>query len=181
MRVIGGSFKGRVFHAPKNLPTRPTTDQAKEGLFNILNNRIDLTECRILDLFSGIGSISLEFLSRGANAVMSIDQHPKCVRFQQECCEKLELDNWTLIRADVFRQLPNTLGPFDLIFADPPYDIPDHKRIHELIMEFNLLKPNGLFILEHEKGLPSETWNGFEQLRKYGRVHFSFFVQNLIK
>lgn len=181
MRVIGGTLKGRIFHAPKNLPTRPTTDQAKEGLFNILNNRIDLTECRVLDLFSGIGSVSLEFLSRGAETVTSIDSHPKCVRFQQESGEKLQLENWDQLRGDVLRYLPNAHGQFDVIFADPPYDILDHKRIHELILEFELLKRDGLFILEHEQGLATEPWNGFEQLRKYGRVHFSFFNQNLIK
>lgn len=181
MRVIGGSLKGRVFHAPKNLPTRPTTDQAKEGLFNILNHRIDLTECNVLDLYSGIGSMSLEFASRGAHSVTGIDKNPKCVRFQQECADNFKVENWDILRSDVLRYLPNAPIQFDLIFADPPYDIPDHKRIHELIIEFDLLKPGGLFILEHEHGLPTETWNGFEQLRKYGRVHFSFFDQNLMK
>ena len=181
MRVIGGVFKGRVFHAPKNLPTRPTTDQAKEGLFNILNNRINLTDSRILDLFSGIGSISLEFLSRGANEVTSVDKHSKCVRFQQECSQKLQIENWDQLRADALRHLANAHGQFDVIFADPPYDFPNHSRIHDSIIEFDLLKRDGLFIMEHEHGLDTESWKGFEQMRKYGRVHFSFFNQNLMK
>ena len=181
MRIIGGEFKGRTFRAPGNLPTRPTTDQAKEALFNILVNRVELSEMCVLDLFSGIGSVSLEFISRGVNQLTSIDRNPKCLRFQDDCRQKLNIENWSTSRNDVLRFLPNAASKFDLVFADPPYDFPDHQRVHELIMEWELLKPDGLFILEHDSTLKTEDWSGFEQMRRYGRVHFSFFDQNLMK
>ena len=181
MRIIGGQFKGRRFRAPSNLPTRPTTDQAKEALFNVLVNRVDFEDMRVLDLCSGIGSVSLEFVSRGVKSLTSVDRNSRCVRFQNECKDLLHIENWSIIRADILKFLPNTGGSFELIFADPPYDFEYHKRIHESIIEFEFLSNDGVFILEHDATLKTDNWAGFEQCRRYGRVHFSFFDQNLMK
>jgi len=174
MRIISGTLKGRRIQAPANLPVRPTTDFAKESLFNVLNNRVDFDELNVLDLFAGIGGISYEFASRGAN-VLAIEQNPKCADFIKQTAEHLRIENVHVMRTDVFAYIAKTRQTFDLIFADPPYDLPTIDLLPSLIFEYNLLNPNGLFILEHSEKHDYSSVPKFSELRKYGKVHFSFF------
>jgi 16S rRNA (guanine966-N2)-methyltransferase len=174
MRIIGGTFKGRTIRVPNNLPVRPTTDFAKEGLFNILNNRIVYPETKVLDLFSGTGHISLEFASRGASDITSVDSNIKCISFQRDMAGKLGVSVNT-IKADVFDFLKNKAAKYDLIFADPPYDLEEIPVIHQLVFEKGLLDKDGLLIIEHGPRTDLSGLPWFKQHRKYGNVNFSFF------
>lgn len=174
MRIIGGWHKGKVLKVPKDLPVRPTTDFAKEALFNILNNRIEFENLTVLDLFSGTGHIAFEFASRGANQVAAIDQNIKCIRFISDTSKQLNL-NITTVKSDVFDFLKKSGGQYDLIFADPPYELPNMSEIHELIRQHQMLQKNGLLIIEHGPKTDLSLLEGFEKMRKYGNVHFSFF------
>jgi 16S rRNA (guanine(966)-N(2))-methyltransferase RsmD len=173
MRIISGSLKGRRIQAP-SLPVRPTTDFAKESLFNVLNNRVDFDELNVLDLFAGIGSISYEFASRGAS-VLAVEINPKCADFIKQTVEHLHIENFHIMRTDAFAYIAKTRQTFDLIFADPPYDLPTMDLLPSLIFEYNLLNPNGIFILEHSEKQDYSNVPQFLELRKYGKVHFSFF------
>lgn len=153
---------------------RPTTDFAKEGLFNILNNRIDLEGANLLDLFSGTGHISLEFASRGAGTVTAVDENFKCVGFLRSAASDLDAPINT-IKSDVFTFLKSATGSFDLIFADPPYDLPNIPEIHQLVMEKGLMAENGWLIIEHGPRTNLSQLAGFKDQRKYGNVNFSFF------
>ncbi|MCL2416422.1 MAG: RsmD family RNA methyltransferase [Bacteroidales bacterium] len=175
MRIIRGTLKGRRIQAPANLPVRPTTDFAKESLFNVLNNHVDFEELNVLDLFAGIGGISYEFASRGAS-VLAVENNPKYTDFIKQTIEKLNIDNVRVMQTDVFAYLAKTRQTFDLIFADPPYDLPTIDLLPTLIFEYNLLTPNGIFILEHSEKHDYSTFPRFSELRKYGKVHFSFFI-----
>lgn len=159
---------------PRDLPVRPTTDFAKEGLFNILANRIDFEGIEVLDLFSGTGHISLEFSSRGASRVLSVDKHFKCVSFLRDTAAQLGL-GVTTVKEDVFRFLAACHDKFDLIFADPPYDLPNIPDIHKHVFENGMLKENGMLIIEHGPGTDLSTLEGFTNSRRYGNVNFSFF------
>lgn len=174
MRIIGGRYSGKTLKVPKGLPVRPTTDFAKEGLFNILNNRVDFESLAVLDLFSGTGHISLEFASRGSQQVTAVDEHIRCVIFLKQTAEQLALNIHT-VKDDVFRFLENSHARFDLIFADPPYDLENFPRIHELVFSRELLNKDGYLIIEHGPKTNLESLAGFLQHRKYGNVHFSFF------
>ena len=174
MRIIGGKFKGKVIKLPKDLPVRPTTDFAKEALFNILSNSIDFDNLKVLDLFSGTGHISLEFASRGNCSIISVDKNFKCVGFLRSITKELNLEI-NALKTDVFEFLKKCNLKFDIIFADPPYDLLDIPKIHELVFQSNLLSENGLLIIEHGPKTKLEGLVGFEQLRKYGNVNFSFF------
>lgn len=178
MRIISGKWKGRRLSAPTNLPTRPTTDFAKEALFNILNHRIYLDEIKVLDLFAGIGSMSLEFASRGAQKIVSVEENSKCVQFIEETKIKLEADNIDVLKKDVFQYLANEkLEKFDVIFADPPFDLPkdDYFKIIQLVFENDFLEDDGIFVLEHSQFIQFEQHENFQEHKKYGNVHFSFF------
>ena len=175
MRVVRGSLKGRRIQAPTHLPVRPTTDFAKESLFNTLNNRVDFEELNVLDLFAGIGSISYEFASRGATSVLAIDNNPKCADFIKQTIDKLHIENLRVMRTDAFAYIAKTRQTFDIIFADPPYDLQTIHLLPSLIFEYNLLNPSGCFILEHSEKHDFSTFPQFTELRKYGKVHFSFF------
>ena len=177
MRIISGSLKGRRIQAPTNLPVRPTTDFAKESLFNVLNNRVDFDELVVLDLFAGIGSISYEFASREAQSVLAVDNNSKCADFIKQTAEQLRIENLHVMRTDVFAYIAKTRQTFDLIFADPPYDLSTMDLLPKLIFEYNLLNPDGIFILEHSESHDYSTVPQFLELRKYGKVHFSFFVK----
>lgn len=177
MRIIGGKFKGRTFRLPKGLPVRPTTDFAKEGLFNILTNRIDFESCEVLDLFSGTGHISLEFSSRGAKSVTAVDSNFRCAGFLRSTAEELDLPIQA-IKSDVFLHLKATQVKYDLIFADPPYDLPNIAEIQTIVFEKKLLLPGGLLIIEHGPKTKLEDLPGFKEHRKYGNVNFSFFYEN---
>lgn len=165
--------------APSNLPVRPTTDFAKEALFNVLNNHFELDEISVLDLFSGIGSISLEFASRGSKRIVSVDQDAGCVKFLSETAGKMNLEEIiSIVRNDVFQFLKrNSYGGFDVIFADPPFQFEqaDYEKIIDMVKENEWLKPDGELVLEHGSQIKFEGHPHLLQTRNYGNVHFSFF------
>ena len=179
MKIITGQYGGRRFDPPRNLQARPTTDLAKQALFNILQNRMDIDECRALDLFSGTGSISFELLSRGAAHVVSVEMGRQQQQFIQHVATQLQVPRprHQLVRGDVFRYL-NTppVAPFDLIFADPPYALADLDKLPSLVLRQEWLATDGIFILEHGKDDDFSSLPSFQELRTYGAVHFSFFT-----
>ncbi|WP_372948510.1 16S rRNA (guanine(966)-N(2))-methyltransferase RsmD [Mariniphaga sp.] len=176
MRIVGGKYKGRIFNPGKKFTARPTTDLAKEALFNILANRYDLSEMSILDLFSGTGSIGYEFISREAGEVTFVESNFNHVRFIKDVIEKLEIKNARVVRDDVFRFLKFTPNKYDLIFADPPFDAPFINDIPKVIFDSGILKQGGTLILEHPKSFDFSRSANFKELRKYGKVNFSFFI-----
>jgi len=177
MRIISGNHKGRRIVAPKNLPIRPTTDLAKESLFNILNNYYDLDELKILDLFSGSGSISYEFASRGTKDITSVDIEAGCINFIQQTSYKLDL-NIRVIKSNVFLFLEKNREQYDIIFADPPYKLSqeDFEKIPKTIFKNNLLLKNGTLVVEHSTDINLELVEYFWYKRKYGSSVFSFFA-----
>lgn len=177
MRIIGGKFKGRRLVAPKQIPARPTTDFAKESLFNMLNNRLSWGETNMLDLFSGIGSISLEAISRGANSVTSVDLNFPAIKWYQQLQREFNISNWKIAKQDAFKWLDQNSEQFDLIFADPPYDAEFYPLLIEKILSEKLAE-DGTFVLEHRKSDSFEQHPNFEFDRVYGEVRFSFFTLN---
>lgn len=176
MRIIGGRLKGIRLNPPKNLPVRPTTDMAKEALFNILQNKLDFEGLKILDLFSGTGNISLEFASRGALAVHSVDLHAGCVNHLKSISETHQLTQIKTYKSDVFKYLGQENESFDLIFADPPYDLAQIPEIAKLVFENKLLNKDGILIIEHQSRQDLHQHPNFTEKRKYGNCAFSFFV-----
>lgn len=177
MRIIGGILKGRNIKVPNNLPVRPTTNFASEGLFNVLNNTIDFESVSVLDLFSGTGHIAIEFASRGCKDVVAIDNHFNCLKFLKEVSSQFKLPIST-IKADVFSFLKNNTRKFDLIFADPPYDLPNIPEIHQLVFEGKMLNEGGTLIIEHGPRTKLEELPYFVKHKKYGNVNFSYFELN---
>ena len=175
MRIVSGTHKGRVIRPPAFFKARPTTDMAKESLFNILLNRFDFEDCDVLDLFSGTGSISYEFASRGANKIVSIEKNFKYVQFIKKTAEGFGFDQLTALKADSFKFVEKTLAKFDLIFADPPYDLQELETVPGLVFEHGLLKEAGLLIVEHPASVSFARHPNFVEVRNYSRVHFSFF------
>lgn len=175
MRIISGSLKTRRFNAPGNLPTRPTTDRAKESLFNILHHEFDLTNITVLDLFAGIGSISFEFLSRGAIEVISVDKHPKCVQFIKSQSQAFELKNHLIYRQDAFKAIFLAKKKFDIVFADPPYDLPNIPDIHKKVFEADILAEGGWLIIEHGHDTSLSDLDNFQFSKSYGKSNFSIF------
>ena len=175
MRIISGTYRGRRFQLPKNLQARPTTDFAKENLFNILANRVDFEDLRVLDLFSGTGSISFEFLSRGAKSVTCVEQYPPHVKFIKEVAEKLKVDTLTVVAGDAYRFIEHSAGKFDLIFADAPYADERLSSIPERILKSSLLAENGILIVEHSKSNNFSNHPLYRETRVYGSVNFSLF------
>lgn len=176
MRIISGTYKGRRISAPSNITARPTTDFAKEGLFNLLNNRIDFEDIDVLDLFAGTGGIGIEFVSRGCNSAISIEQNERHCAFIRKVCEDLKIKNLSLMKTDVFRFINSCHSKFDLIFADPPYELKELKEIPDIIFKNKLLKEDGLFILEHSSKDSFVSHPNFDDHRNYGNVNFSFFI-----
>lgn len=174
MRIIGGIHKGKVIKVPNNLPVRPTTDFAKEGLFNILANKLDFEHINVLDLFSGTGHISLEFASRGSKEIVSVDKHFRCTGFLKSISKELNYPIHVL-KSDVFDYLKNASSSYDLIFADPPYDLPEIPDIHKFVFERQLLNKGGILIIEHGSRTRLSDLKNFVQHRNYGNVNFSFF------
>ena len=175
MRIIGGKFKGRRFKAPPNIKARPTTDFAKEGLFNLLINRVDLEDAEVLDLFAGTGSISFEFASRGAKRVIAVDKDNTSFSSIKRNSSDMGIDTVHCLKMDALRYLKDRNDQFDIVFADPPYQLEVHENVHQFIMERDFLKPGGLFILEHSEYASFEKLDGFVEQRKYGHVNFSFY------
>ncbi|CAA0231790.1 putative methyltransferase [Tenacibaculum maritimum] len=176
MRIISGKYKGRRLTAPKNLPVRPTTDMAKESLFNILNNLYYFDAISVMDLFSGTGNISFEFASRGSKEIYAVDQHFACIKFIQSIAENLNFDIHTY-KSDVYKFLEKTPLKTDVIFADPPYDFEKEEflKIVNTVFERNLLNDDGLLIVEHSKytDLSSHPKHSYD--KRYGGNVFSFF------
>ena len=176
MRVISGKYKRRTFEVPRNFKARPTTDFAKENLFNVLNNLIDFEDCtNVLDLFAGTGSISLEFISRGCQRVISVEREPAHHSHIYQIKEQLKEENWLPLRTDVFRYIEKCNESFDLVFADPPYALPRLAELPDLILDKGMVADGGMLILEHGKDNNFNTHPCFVQERVYGSVHFSFF------
>ena len=176
MRIISGKYKGRKLVAPKKLPVRPTTDMAKEALFNILNNQYYFDEISVLDLFAGTGNISYEFASRGTENITCVDQNYGCIKYINETAESFEMPINT-IKSDVFSFLENHQQPYTIIFADPPYEFPveEFAKIPELVFQNNLLEDNGLLILEHSKHTDLSGLSQYSYSKSYGGNMFSFF------
>ncbi|MBC7864368.1 MAG: 16S rRNA (guanine(966)-N(2))-methyltransferase RsmD [Bacteroidia bacterium] len=175
MRIISGKLKGRTINAPKNLPARPTTDFAKTGLFNILNNHLDYEGLHVLDLFCGAGNISFEFGSRGAEKIIAIDQNIRCVKFIASEKEILDLSCITVYKSEVFSFLKKCDQKFDVIFADPPYNTATTANIPQIVFEKEMLNENGWLIVEHGERESLAHLPHFSNVRNYGNVHFSFF------
>jgi 16S rRNA (guanine(966)-N(2))-methyltransferase RsmD len=175
MRIITGKYRGKQIHTPINLPVRPTTDFAKESLFNVLNNIVDIESLTVLDLFAGTGSISYEFFSRGSELVTAIDIDPHCVAFINKMALSMKAENLEAVREDVFNFLKHPFGEYNLVFADPPYDMKGIDSLSDLVLGSSILKEKGWFILEHSRDHDFSRHPGFDQHRKYGNVNFSFF------
>lgn len=179
MRIIGGHNRGYRFHPPRKNPARPTTDIAKEGLFNILTNQFDFSELKVLDIFGGTGSISYEFASRGSEDITTIERHYPNVKFIKEIASKLEF-NIQVFKQDVFKFIHQCTHQYDVIFAGPPYPLKRIPQIPDLIFEQALLKPNGWLILEHNPNHKFESHTHFLKAKNYGTTIFSIF-ENTIK
>ncbi len=174
MRIIGGHWKGKRFVPPDKIPARPTTDFAKEGLFNILSTTWDLSQVRVLDLFAGTGNISYEFGSRGCPNITAIEQDKRLVTFIRQQTETLKLPI-EVLQMDVFRFLERPTREFDIIFAGPPYPLPNLKDLPQLVSASTAMAPGAWFILEHNPAHHFEQHEFFLQLRKYGTTLFSIF------
>jgi 16S rRNA (guanine966-N2)-methyltransferase len=175
MRIVGGTFKGRIFNPGKNFSARPTTDFSKENLFNILENRIDWEQSEALDLFSGTGSISYEMISRGCKNVTAVEINSRHVRFISVTKSTLGIQNLHIVREEAFRFISKAKKQYDLIFVDPPYDMRNFAEVPVKVFEAGLLREGGLFILEHNKFQNFKHLPQFQELRTYGSVNFSFF------
>ncbi|MEO5570944.1 MAG: 16S rRNA (guanine(966)-N(2))-methyltransferase RsmD [Bacteroidia bacterium] len=178
MRIISGKHKGKIIKAPENLPVRPTTDFAKTGLFNMINFRYKFEKITALDLFAGTGNISFEFISRHCNSVIAVEENADCVKFIKKIFTDLKTDLASVSRADVFEYLKNCTSRFDIIFADPPFELKNYHELIAAVFEKNLLNPKGTFILEHHSKNHFTDHTYFSEERKYGNVSFTFFAEN---
>lgn len=175
MRIIGGTYKGRRIVPPAGFKARPTTDFAREGLFNILNNRVDFEEIIVLDLFAGTGSISYEFASRGAREVHLIEIDLKHISGIRRIIRDIGFNNIKAIHIDMRTYLKTCSEKYDIVFADPPFDLPWLKEIPSLVTGSGILKSDGFFILEHPRNMNFGSHPHFFEHRNYGGVNFSFF------
>lgn len=175
MRIVGGKYKSRIFRPNKKFKARPTTDVAKEGLFNILTNRYEFSDKTMLDLFSGTGSIGYEFISRGCMEATFVENNFVHYRFIIDVLENLKIDNAKVFKSDVFKFIKTCPQKFYFIFADPPFDFKNFSDIPDAILNADILEENGLFILEHPKEFQFSKNKHFKEIRNYGKVNFSFF------
>lgn len=176
MRIISGTHKGRNINPPAGLPVRPTTDFAKEGLFNVLQHQLNFEEIEVLDLFCGTGNISFEFASRGAHQITAVDSAFKCTTFVKKQAEDFKFSQIKVINADVFQLLKRLPSTYDVIFADPPFSNEKLEELINLVFENQLLKQEGIFILEHE-GTHNFAFNKYlKEKRTYGKITFSIFA-----
>ena len=175
MRIISGRFKGRTIQVPRGFSGRPTTDFAREGLFNILSSIIDWPEKEVLDLFSGTGAFSLECFSRGASAVVAIEKSPVHSASIRDNFRNFDLINGQVIPKDVLTWLKSPTGQYDLIFADPPFDLPELPLLPGLVLSSGTLRAGGWFVLEHPKSIEFGEKPHFQRHRSFGNVHFSLF------
>jgi len=178
MRIIGGEYGKRRFNPPASMPhTRPTTDVAKEGLFNILTNNLDIEELKTLDLFGGTGSISYELASRGAKDLTIVEKDPKMYEFIKKTANELKLENFRILKTDVFKFIDQCPEKFDFIFAGPPYALENIDDLPRRIFEKKLLNPKGWFVLEHTPRNDYKKFPFYVTERNYGTTIFSVFVQ----
>ena len=176
MRIIRGIYKTRYYKVPKSFPSRPTTDFAKEGLFNILEHQYLYSDMEILDLCAGSGNISIEFLSRECGSIVAVDNNYNCIRYIKSMAAKFGCEeNLHAIKSDALKYLNKSEKQFDLIFADPPYAYSHHAEIAEIVFEKEKLKKGGTLIIEHGRETSLENITHFQFMRIYGNVHFSFF------
>lgn len=175
MRIISGSLKGRRFSPPNGLPTRPTTDFAKEGLFNILQSNWDLDKVKYLDLFAGTGSLSMEMFSRGCRDITTVDNFDGCIKFIDKTCGEFGVDAIKLVKADVFRFMESSKEQYDLIFAGPPYPLSNLAEIPDIVLENDLLNEEGWFIIEHSPKHNFDKHPNCFHHRNYGKTNFSIF------
>lgn len=175
MRIITGIYKGRHFEIPRTFKARPTTDFAKENIFNVLRGYLDFDGIAALDLFAGTGSISLELLSRGCQQVVSVEADRDHARFIRQCIDKIGADNHTLIQGDVFRFVKGSHQQFQFIFADPPYQLETLPDLPDLILSKGILAPDGVFCFEHGKNYDFSAHPRFVEHRNYGSVNFTLF------
>ena len=176
MRIISGIYGGRRLSPPKNITARPTTDFAKESLFNLLNNRIDFEGIDVLDLFAGTGGIGIECVSRGARDVTAVEIAHVQQNWIISCCKQLGIRNLSVIRGDVFKFLNACRTKYDLIFADPPYALEQLPTLPDVILGQDILKKDGWLVIEHGKDTDFTTHPRHIETRTYGSVHFSFFL-----
>lgn len=175
MRIIRGKYGRRRFDVPSNISARPTTDFARENIFNVLENLVDFEGLRALDLFSGTGAVSFEFLSRGCSTVTSVEKAVTQQKFISKVSKELGADNHRLVRGDALRYISAAPGQFDVIFADPPYDMEGFGEIPEKILNSGMLAPGGIFVMEHSKKYDFSSLPFFKEHRAYGSVNFSIF------
>ncbi len=175
MRIISGKHKGKKLYPPRGLPVRPTSDFAKEGLFNVLRNRIDIDDLSILDLCAGTGNMTFEFASRGAKSVLSMDLNFGCIKFIKQQSLELGYTNIRAVKSELFQFIKKVTGSYDLIFADPPYDLEGVDLLPSLILEKKILTEEGFLILEHSKQHSFEEHPQFLFSKIYGKVNFTFF------
>ena len=178
MRIIGGEHGGRKFNPPNNMPyTRPTTDIAKEGLFNVLQNNLDFEEIRTLDLFGGTGSISYELASRGVMDLTIVEKDIAMYEFIKKTSAALKLENFKVVKLDVFKFILNCTEKFDFIFAGPPYALTTINDLPKFIFEKQLLKKDGWFVLEHTPRNDYKTYPYYKTERNYGSTIFTTFIE----
>ncbi|MBO5427928.1 MAG: RsmD family RNA methyltransferase [Prevotella sp.] len=175
MRIITGIYKGRRFDIPRTFKARPTTDFAKENIFNVIQGYMDLEDTVALDLFAGTGSISLELLSRGCRQVISVEGDRDHASFIRQCLQKLDDDACSIVRGDVFRFLKSCRQQFDFIFADPPYALKELPEIPGLVLDKGILAEGGIFVFEHGKQYDFSSHPRFLEHRSYGSVNFTLF------
>ena len=178
MRIVGGIYGGRRFIPPARIPARPTTEVAKEGLFNVLTNTIDMEGIKTLDIFAGTGSISYELASRGAADLTLIERDPATIGFIKKTAKELGIeDNMNIIRSDVFKFLKQSADQYHFIFAGPPYALLNIDELPLLIFEKEMLLPGGIFVLEHTPRNDYQKHPRFQRMKNYGTTVFTFFTQ----
>ena len=176
MRIIRGKYGRRRFDVPTNISARPTTDFARENIFNVLENLVDFDGMRALDLFAGTGAISFEFLSRGCESVTAVEKAATQYNFIRKVGQQLSCQNLNVVRGDAMRYAQTSLAKYDLIFADPPYDLPQFGEIPEMILNSQMLKPGTIIVIEHSKNYDFSVLPHFYEHRVYGSVNFSIFM-----
>jgi 16S rRNA (guanine(966)-N(2))-methyltransferase RsmD len=176
MRIVSGKYRGRIIIPPRNLRARPTTDFAKENLFNVLDNMVDMEECDVLDLFAGTGSVGYEFASRGARSVTAVEINAVHYAFIRKTAIELGISNFYPVKANVFLYLKSATKQFDIIFSDAPYDLPSSEDVIELVFARGLLRAGGILVFEHSKGKDFSQHPRFQQQRSYGSVQFTLFA-----
>jgi len=176
MRIIRGKYGRRRFDVPNNITARPTTDFARENIFNVLENYVDFEGLSALDLFAGTGAISFEFLSRECADVTAVEKSVTQYNFIRKVAQQLNVQNFTVIKGDALKFIDTCIKKFDVIFADPPYDMPDFASVPQKVLASQMLNPGTVFVIEHNKHHDFSSLPGFREHRAYGSVNFSIFV-----